>query len=204
VIVDIADLKNNYQSHKPTYPYSMKRNHFLLTLLALMPVTTFAKINNWIRPKKGIKVGAGEDRFNDTVKLGSSSNYCKISAKDTEGAMAVFENVAHAKGGPPMHIHPNQDEIFAIIEGEYLFQVGEEQFEVKAGDTLFAPRAVPHAFTRVGDKPGKLMITYQPAGKMEEFYKKLKTFGQMPKPEEFARIFEEHEMKIVGPRLPVK
>ncbi len=182
----------------------MKRSHFLLTFLAAVPLSSFATVKNWIRPKKGIKVAAGEDRFHDTVTLGGSSNYCKVSAEDTEGAMAVFENVAHSNGGPPMHIHPNQDELFAIIEGEYLFQVGDEQFKVKAGDTLFAPRAVPHAFTKVGDKPGKLHITYQPAGKMEDFYRKLKTFGQMPTPEEFARIFEEHDMKIVGPRLEVK
>jgi mannose-6-phosphate isomerase-like protein (cupin superfamily) len=182
----------------------MKRSHFLLTLLTAIPVGTFAKIKKLVRPKKGIKVAAGEDRFHDTVKLGSSTNYCKVSSADTEGGLAVFENVAHTNGGPPLHIHSNQDEIFAIIEGEYLFKVGDEQFEVKAGDTLFAPRGIPHCFTKTGDKPGKMIITYQPAGKMEDFYRKLKTFQQMPAPEEFAKIFEAHDMKIVGPRLQVK
>jgi quercetin 2,3-dioxygenase len=116
----------------------------------------------------------------------------------------VFESVAISKGGPPLHTHPYQDEIFCIIEGEYLFQVGEEQFEAKAGDTLFAPRAVPHCFTKLGEKPGKMLITYQPSGKMEEFYQKIGALKQMPGPEESAKIFAEHDMKIAGPRLPVK
>jgi quercetin 2,3-dioxygenase len=117
------------------------------------------------------------------VKLGPNFNYCKVSAADTERDIAVFESVGNAKGGPPLHVHAAQDEIFCIMEGAYLFQVGDEQFEAKAGDTLFAPRGVPHAFTKLGDEPGKMLITYQPAGQMEDFLRSpaLTSSGPPPK-----------------------
>jgi quercetin 2,3-dioxygenase len=182
----------------------MRRRKFLLLPIFAVPLSTFARFKQVLREKKGIKVAAGEDRFNEPVRLGANMSVCKVSAHDTDGDIAVFESIGNSKGGPPLHVHPDQDEIFCILEGEFLFQVGEEKFEVKAGDTLFAPRSVPHAFTKTGEKPGKMLITYQPAGKMEAFYRKVGSFKQMPSAEEYAKVFEEHGMKIVGPRLSVK
>jgi mannose-6-phosphate isomerase-like protein (cupin superfamily) len=182
----------------------INRRNMLLAALFAIPAGAVARFNRLVRPGKGIKVDAGQDRYGKPVKLGPNFNYCKVSAADTERDIAVFESVGNAKGGPPLHVHAAQDEIFCIMEGAYLFQVGDEQFEVKAGDTLFAPRGVPHAFTKLGDEPGKMLITYQPAGQMEDFFKKSGAYQQRPTPEEQARLFEEHGMKIVGPRLPVK
>jgi hypothetical protein len=39
----------------------------------------------------GFSVGAGEDRFNEHIKLGDEPNDCKISSQDTNGAMCVHE-----------------------------------------------------------------------------------------------------------------
>lgn len=167
----------------------MKRRNFLLTSLFALPISSFTRFKEFIRSKKGIKVAAGEDRFGEPVHLGANLNFCKVSAVDTEKDIAVFESVGNSKGGPPLHVHHYQDEIFCIIEGEYLFQVGDEQFEVKAGDTLFAPRTIPHCFTKLGEKSGKMLITYQPAGKMEDFYRKVGAFKQIPSAEESAKIF---------------
>ncbi|HZZ41362.1 MAG TPA: MerR family transcriptional regulator, partial [Tepidisphaeraceae bacterium] len=39
----------------------------------------------------GFSVKAGEDRFGEGIKLGGEPQECKISGRDTEGAMCVFE-----------------------------------------------------------------------------------------------------------------
>lgn len=39
----------------------------------------------------GFRVAAGEDRLGENVKLGTDPNDCKVSDKDTNGAMCVFE-----------------------------------------------------------------------------------------------------------------
>lgn len=99
-----------------------------------------------------------------------------------------------------MHTHPFQDEIFYVIEGEYYFQVGEEKFKLKAGDTISLPRKVPHAFVQLTEK-GKLVVTYQPAGKMEEFFKRTNAWTSPPTKEEIEKAFEECDMKVVGAPL---
>ncbi len=100
-----------------------------------------------------------------------------------------------------MHIHPTQDEIFYVLEGEYYFQVGEEKYGLRTGDSIFLPRKVPHSWIQISEK-GKMMVTLQPAGKLEEFFVTMAALQTPPTPEELAKIFEAHEMKVVGP--PVK
>ena len=48
------------------------------------------------------------------MQVGLSPNNIKVSSKDTNGQLTVFEYIGKEKGGPPLHIHPNQDEIFFI------------------------------------------------------------------------------------------
>ena len=155
---------------------------------------------------QGFKVNAGEARFGEHYKMkGVTLNVLdiKISAKDTNGNLAVFEQIGFTpKGGPPLHIHPFQDEYFYILEGEYLFQVGEDKYEMKAGDTIFLPREVPHAFVQKSEK-GRVIVSYIPAGKMEDFFKTTDAWNSPPSPEEISKVFLDHDMKIVGPPLKV-
>jgi Cupin domain len=60
-------------------------------------------------------------------------------------------------------------EWFFARDGEFVFQVGEDVFRLKAGDSIFGPRNVPHAFANISDT-GRLMIVYQPAGAIEQFF----------------------------------
>ena len=38
----------------------------------------------------------------------------------------MVEIAHHAKGGPPRHLHRDQDEWFHVIEGEYIVEIGDE------------------------------------------------------------------------------
>jgi len=125
----------------------------------------------------------------------------KVSGRDTNGNLAIFEQTSISQGrGTPLHVHYFQDEIFYVIDGEYYFQVGDEKYHLSFGDSIFLPRKVPHAWTQVSEK-GKLTITFQPAGKMEEFFITMAGLKDEPTTEEVARIFAENEMKVVGPPL---
>lgn len=115
----------------------------------------------------------------------------------------MFEQTGYTpKGGPPLHIHPNQDEWFYVVEGEYFFQVGEDKHTLKIGDTIFLPRNVQHAFVQLTEK-AKIIVSYLPAGKMEEFFKITDSWISPPTNEEVIKVFEEHEMKVVGPPLKI-
>jgi mannose-6-phosphate isomerase-like protein (cupin superfamily) len=126
-----------------------------------------------------------------------------VSAKDTAGAMAVFESAVPRKGGPPAHVHEDQDEWFFVLEGEFDFEVGEERFRLRPGDSVLAPRKVAHVWASVGDRPGKMAIVFQPAGKMEEFFRELGKLTGPPSQEVVQRLFLAHGMKVVGPPLKI-
>src|SRR5262249_31692955 len=69
----------------------------------------------------GFTVAAGDDRFDEYLKLGSYPVDCKVSAKDTDGAMCIFEFTT----GWPCHLHHEQDEWVYVVDGELDLQVGE-------------------------------------------------------------------------------
>lgn len=182
----------------------MERKKFLLTAAVAIPALLIGqnvpapKTN---RPNKGFVVKAKASRFSEKTLIGGKSpNDIKVSQKDTNGDLTVFEYTGNEKGGPPLHIHPHQDEIFFIVEGEYLFQVGDDKHTLKAGDTIFLPRTVPHAFAQLTDS-GKMFFLFQPSGKMEDFFRAIGNLPSPPTPEQGAKIFADHDMVVVGPPL---
>ncbi|MGV8953862.1 MAG: cupin domain-containing protein [Cypionkella sp.] len=121
----------------------------------------------------------------------------KVSAVDTGGALCVIDTVRTGRGGPPLHLHHEQDELFFVQEGEFRFQIGADNFELGPGDFIFGPRRVPHAFVNLSEN-GRLLIAFQPAGTMEAFF----SAGlRDPRSEEFIALSREHGMEVVGPPL---
>jgi quercetin 2,3-dioxygenase len=181
----------------------MLRRKFLQTSIAAAPIISLAPVTAAeIKPAaRSFVVKSGQDRFNEPIKYrGISPNLVKVSAKDTGGLFSVFEYEGLAKMGPDLHMHLKQDETFYILEGEYLFQVGDEKHTLKTGDTIFLPRNIPHTWLQLTDK-GKLMYMLQPAGKMEEFFKKMNSLKGIPTQEEIQKIHLAHDIKVMGPPL---
>jgi quercetin dioxygenase-like cupin family protein len=184
---------------------NMKRKDFLLTTLASLPTMAIAgSFTTGSEPASTSKpfiVDEGKSRFGEEVKfLGVHPNDLKISSKDTDGQLSVFEYTGLGKTGPMLHVHMYQDEIFTVIEGEYRFVVGKETHLLKPGQTIFLPRNIPHTWIQLTDK-GKLIYFLQPAGKMEEFFSYMNTLKERPSQSEMDRIHKEHGMKVVGPPL---
>ncbi|GGK76319.1 cupin domain-containing protein [Rufibacter glacialis] len=186
----------------------MKRSRFLSILLASAPLLSFTPF--WqISPKtrKGFKVASGEGRYHGHLTLkGVNANVLdvKVSGKDTHGALAIFEQTSLSPGrGTPVHVHPLQDEIFQVLQGEYRFLVGQEKFRLTAGESIFLPRQVPHAWTQVSPT-GKMTVMLQPAGKLEEFFVAMSALKEEPTQVQIAKLFKDHhEMEVVGPPLAV-
>jgi ribosome-binding protein aMBF1 (putative translation factor) len=65
---------------------------------------------------------------------------------------------------------------------------------------MFLPRKIQHAFVQITEK-GKMVVSNQPAGKMEAFFKVTNEWKSSPTKIEMENVFAEHEMKVVGPPL---
>jgi quercetin dioxygenase-like cupin family protein len=117
----------------------------------------------------------------------------RIHGRDTGGGVSVVESLDLPGGGPPPHIHHNEDETFQILEGEYEWTVGGETFVATKGTMIFAPRGVPHTYRYLGTAPGRLMCVITPSG-FEGFFEEIAAMTQeqqqdIPKVMEIGRSY---------------
>ena len=146
------------------------------------------------------RIAAGDDCFGEHRGLGVSVIAFKVVPPDSSGVL-ILENTFHAKGGPARHLHYDQDEWFYVLEGEFLMEIGQKRIRLQSGDSIFAPRRVPHVWANAGDATGRMLITFLPAGKMEAFFREVTKANAMP-PQDPA-LWRAHGMELVGPPLPV-
>ena len=186
----------------------MKRRTFFQLTLASAPFamsTLSAQEISAQKAKRPVRVKSGADRFDEPYRLGVGHMECKVSAKDNGGAMAVFEALTHKQDRPVKHLHHEQDEWFYVLDGEYEMHIGDEKFRLVPGDSILAPRKVPHVWGCVSEKPGRIMAILQPAGTIEEFFRELpKYIANKASPEEFQKLNCAHGMEVLGPRLPIE
>ena len=145
-----------------------------------------------------LTVAAGEDRFGEHRGLGISVIAFKVVPQDSSGLL-IIENTFHAKGGPARHLHFEQDEWFYAVEGEFIIEVGQEWIRMNPGDSLMAPRRVPHVWAHIGDARGRMLIAFMPAGQMEAFFREVTRADAMP-PQDPA-LWRAHGMELLGPPL---
>ena len=71
--------------------------------------------------------------------------------------------------GPALHLHLSQEEWFYVMEGEVRFQVGDQRLQLGPGESVLAPRRIPHTFSATGS-PAHMLIAFTPADKMEQYF----------------------------------
>jgi quercetin dioxygenase-like cupin family protein len=149
---------------------------------------------------QALYIPAGQDRFAEHRSLGVSTIAFKF-VPNTSSDLLVLENTFHAKGGPARHLHYDQDEWFYALEGEFLIEVGADRYTLRPGDSLLAPRQVPHVWASIADSRARILITFLPAGKMEAFFREVTKANAMP-PQD-PELWRAHGMELVGPPLAV-
>jgi quercetin dioxygenase-like cupin family protein len=155
---------------------------------------------------KPYRVASGEGLDNVWWKDGRVT--VKIAGAETANAFSQIETDDPRGSGPPLHVHHNEDETFYVLEGEVTIQVGEERIDLAAGDFLFGPREVPHAYL-VRSERARMLCTTSPAG-VEQFFVNHGTPVTGPEPptdtvmppiDEMRRLFASYGCEILGPPL---
>lgn len=107
-----------------------------------------------------IKYQARPKRYYFDVALGS----ILLSGEDTGGAYCLLDlRVAPGKG-VPRHTHTREDEAIFVLSGELEAIVGDELFTLRAGETLIAPRNIPHHLRNSGTVSNHYLIMFSPSG----------------------------------------
>lgn len=145
------------------------------------------------------KIPTDEDQFAQTRSLGISSITFKLTPKDSTGIF-ILENTFHAKGGPAKHLHYHQDEWFYVTAGNFVIFIDDIRHDMSPGDSILAPKQIPHVWAFVGDSPvGKMLITFAPAGKMVDFFQIVTKNNAMPPLD--PELWRSHDMKLLGPPI---
>lgn len=122
-----------------------------------------------------------------------------------------METFAPRGDSPPLHVHRGEDEIFHVLEGEVRFEVAGEEFRVRAGETVLAPKGVPHTYLVESERGRWLVVTAR--GNHERFVRSLSRpaeRSELPEPsppptpdqrEALAAAGREHGLEVVGPPL---
>ena len=119
-----------------------------------------ASVPAFIHNAPAIKHQPRGTRFYFDVGIGS---VC-LSGADTGGAYCLLE-VSLAPGmGVPHHIHTREDEAYHVLSGELEVTVGGKVFVLTVGDTLVAPRGIPHQLRNSGDAENHYLLVFWPSG----------------------------------------
>jgi quercetin dioxygenase-like cupin family protein len=179
----------------------MKRRSFLKTAAAILPagISNLALSQAASIPPASDQihiVPANQDRFGEPHSYGFSNILFKSASRDTAGGLFIIEHINMKKGGPSLHLHTLQEEWFYVADGEVLFQIGNDRKQLRAGESVLAPRNIPHTFTCVSENPGRMIIAFTPAGRMEDYFRA--TAIPNP-PHQDAEFYRRYGMELIGP-----
>ena len=122
-----------------------------------------------------------------------------LDGKQSGGTISVMLETVPAGGGPPLHLHIAEDELFLGIEGRLSYFVAGNWTELSAGGLVYLPRGAPHCFHNFGSVPGRHWIITLPSG-FERFYARCaEEFARQggPDSELIAQIHREHGILLL-------
>jgi mannose-6-phosphate isomerase-like protein (cupin superfamily) len=91
-----------------------------------------------------------------------------------------------------LHLHRSDDEAWYVLSGRLGFQVGEEQVEVVAGDSLLVVRGTPHSYWNAVAEPTRYLLVMTP--RIHRLIEALHS-GERS---DWAQIFDEHDSELLG------
>jgi mannose-6-phosphate isomerase-like protein (cupin superfamily) len=135
---------------------------------------------------------------------GGGVHVWKATAEETDGALLLFEDQLSQGKTTPLHIHPNEDELLYVLEGELLVHIDGIDHVVGPRGVAIAPRGVPHAFL-VTSETARVLCLETPAS-AEAFYRSASvplSESEADGPVEIERLKESAQrnggIEIVGP-----
>jgi len=167
----------------------------------------FMSVTSTERAKLGYGLGKEEG---EAFWLLGMLETIKVGRDDTDGQYGLIEIVARAGNGSPWHVHPDEDEWFYVLDGEFTFYVGDARLTLPAGAFAFGPKGVPHTFI-AGPDGGRALVGFQPF-LFEGFLREVgepapervvpPPLDSPPDMKQLLPIGAKHGMEILGPPGP--
>src|ERR1700748_2759656 len=111
----------------------------------------------------------------------------------------------------PLHVHTREAEAWFLLQGAMTYRAGEQLIRMTAGDFIYLPRQVPHAFRTTGTVPVRFLALTLPGGLLGIYDEVGVPAAERRLPDagvsdaDIARWLElapRYGLRVVGPALP--
>lgn len=135
------------------------------------------------------------------------------TAQDSQGRVLRFDFQVRPQGKLPVrHLHPNQDETFAMQAGTLKVEVNGKVSHLQPGESLTIAKGVPHQWWNDGDQAAQLTVTFTPALNTETFLEQFFGLCNSGKTQadgtptflQLMAMVNEYELYIAGPPVPIQ
>ncbi len=93
---------------------------------------------------------------------GANPSLWRILHTTDRSQVAIMNLAPGESSSSGMSVHPEQDQLLYLLEGELEAEVGGEIGRVRAGELAIVPAGAPHRFTNKGGAPARSLNIYSP------------------------------------------
>lgn len=93
----------------------------------------------------------------------------KVLGNDAGGFYSFSEVVVYPGQEALSHVHALKDEMWYMLEGELIWNLGGRESLGRQGSFIHLPRFVPHSFMNRGLAPARMVLVHVPGG-FEQWY----------------------------------
>ncbi|HXY17355.1 MAG TPA: cupin domain-containing protein [Gaiellaceae bacterium] len=134
-----------------------------------------------------------------------------VSCTAGDDGMSMVVSLGRRGDSPPYHIHHTEDELFHVLDGEIVLLVDGTTERARAGQSLLAPKGVPHTYRILSEQARWTVVTTH--GDFERFVRAVSRPAETadlpvpsgPPTEEqeqlVTELAEQHGIEFVGPPL---
>lgn len=127
-----------------------------------------------------------------------------LLGEETQQQLSLRVQEVSPGEGTPLHLHNEQAETFHVVDGEFLFQVGDTKVHGKPGLSVHIPKGTPHCFLYpdTGQRHNGKLISVLTPGIHDGFINEIpKAESNGASSEELSQLAEQHGAKILGPKI---
>jgi mannose-6-phosphate isomerase-like protein (cupin superfamily) len=150
-------------------------------------------------------VKSGEGEQVEVAAMGIDMRVLVPGSATTDEAFCLIREETEPGGGPPLHVHHRQTELFIVQEGDYEFAAGERRFRAGPGDVVVVPPGTPHTFRNAGATRASFLFLLTPALGGDRFFREfaamLRGEGGPPDLAALNAMAAPYALEFVGPPL---
>lgn len=181
----------------------MDRKKFIQTSglglgLALLPgIANSRQLFEKSEPAGNLNPKIIKDKEGEVLNVLGDIQTHKLVGSETYNQIVEWVDDVEPGVGIPPHIHTKEDEIFRVIKGQVEIIVDGKSTVLEAGDTVFAPKNIPHSWKVIGTEKAKMITSAFPAG-IEVMFNELADLPPgLPDFEKVAKICGNHGISFL-------